>query len=841
MGLRIGESLLAFCIVVTLLERVNCIGIPTGCDDGLNYCSCGDTVRTFSLSFERCTYFYRWRPYCKECNKDIDFAAQCAQFAHCKTCDNDVESCVSCPTDRYGKWCDQTCNCQNNGQCNSDGSCTCTDLFEGEKCERRIPVYCPSLDIPPNAKLTEDVQTFLGGTSVTFACHKNYQLIGQSRLYCDYNGVWIGDSPKCEPICEALETPNGAVAIVTSVPGTSIVRSIFYDCLKGYQIQGLGQVNCREDGTWSGEPPVCVAKCAEPLPPANGRIFLEGGLLEGSRVSYVCDKGYILKGTRKRQCGADRQWTEDSPICDPIECGIPDIPQHGYLSATNFTYRGVVTYTCEENYLFTEPGLEARLCQYNGKWSGTTPQCVKDISCPDPGVVTNAVRVPDADAHTFYVGDIISFSCADAFRMVSGDDTRVCLKTGLWSGEQPTCVPETACEDPGVPEYSVREVEIVPLALSAKKSRSFGRTRLTHSSSSQSESSLVESESVSASESISEQEPADQQESQQDVDVLFEGYFTSGTQLTYRCKSNLYKLYGLSQISCSNGQWSGRNPTCKPVCGKATGEKQAYVFGGNDTISGQWPWHTAVHQHRNGKSLLICGGSVITDTLVLTAAHCVRERSSKREFANTTYTVEVGKYYRNYHNRDQEWIQSINVTEIFVHHNYNPFTLEGDIAVLRLEKAMNYTSRVRPVCIPTLSGTKRNLKPGNKGVLTGWGKTHGRKHGLPDVLQQATIPVVSRLRCQRNYQNAYPDNHNIIVTRNMFCAGFEEGGVDSCTGDSGGPMVFSRGEGEMKSWYIEGIVSWGSPGGQCGLPNEFGVYTKVSKYLSWLNEFGISN
>ncbi|XP_071960713.1 clotting factor C-like isoform X2 [Antedon mediterranea] len=831
MKFAVRATLFAVCVVVALLECIQAIGIPTGCDDGRNYCTCGETERTFSMSYERCTYFYRWRPYCKECNEDLDFVAQCAQYQYCQTCDNNVDSCVSCPSDRYGKWCDMICHCQNNGECNSNGTCMCSDRFEGDKCERRKPVYCPYPSVPPNARLEKSLQQFIGGSSVTIMCNQNYQLIGSSRLLCDFNGDWIGDLPKCEPICEALETPNGGLAIVTSVPGTSVVRSILYDCLNGYQISGLDRIDCKQDGTWSGVPPVCVAKCDRPKRPTYGSVALdddEAVQLEGSRATYTCNRGYTLRGPGERLCGPDRQWTQTSPICDPVECGIPDIPEHGFLYATNFTFGGVVSYTCEENYIFSKPDVKSRLCKFNGEWSGNTPQCIKDVSCPDPGVGPNIVRVPDASVHTFHAGDILSFSCGNTFTMVKGEETRVCLTTGSWSGDQPVCLEETSCHDPGIPKYSVRQV-----SQPALKTRSFDRTRIVQSSSlASSESSASSSDSISTS-GIEEEFMADEDQEQEQNNYLTEGYFTHGTQLAYSCKSNLYQLYGSSHLTCSGGKWRGHIPTCKPVCGKASGEKQAYVVGGNDTIGGMWPWNVAIYKYKNGtgSKRLICGASILTETLVVTAAHCVKDRFTH------LFKVEVGKYYRTHHKRDEEWIQSRNVADFFVHHNYNPSTLDSDIAVLRLETPIEFTARVRPVCLPSISSTKRNLRPGKEGVLTGWGRTG---EGLPTVLQQAIIPVVSRLRCQRNYRDSYPENINIFVTRNMFCAGFEEGGVDSCTGDSGSPMVFSRGTGEMKSWYLEGIVSWGSPD-QCGLPKEFGVYTKVSKYLAWLREFGISN
>ena len=91
-------------------------------------------------------------------------------------------------------------------------------------------------------------------------------------------------------------------------------------------------------------------------------------------------------------------------------------------------------------------------------------------------------------------------------------------------------------------------------------------------------------------------------------------------------------------------------------------------------------------------------------------------------------------------------------------------------------------------------------------------------------MQQAQVPLVPRDTCRRAYSDS-----GVEITERMRCAGFSQGGVDSCDSDSGGPLVCPS----NNKWYLMGIVSWGVG---CASPNRFGVYSDVFVLKTWVQD-----
>lgn len=106
----------------------------------------------------------------------------------------------------------------------------------------------------------------------------------------------------------------------------------------------------------------------------------------------------------------------------------------------------------------------------------------------------------------------------------------------------------------------------------------------------------------------------------------------------------------------------------------------------------------------------------------------------------------------------------------------------------------------------------------SKCYITGWG-TLSSGGSQPNVLMQASVPLVSKQRCLIGYPGRIDDS--------MLCAGLDKGGVDACQGDSGGPLVCEH----RHIWYLEGATSWGWGCAQAG---KYGVYAKVRHFRKWL-------
>ncbi|CAK9303981.1 unnamed protein product [Gordionus sp. m RMFG-2023] len=127
---------------------------------------------------------------------------------------------------------------------------------------------------------------------------------------------------------------------------------------------------------------------------------------------------------------------------------------------------------------------------------------------------------------------------------------------------------------------------------------------------------------------------------------------------------------------------------------------------------------------------------------------------------------------------------------------------------------ISFTDKIQPARLP--NNDVNNLSNDAYCCVAGWGKTGG--YGNENALNQACIDYIDTITC--NSSNIY----NGHLTNNMFCAGFAEGGTDSCSGDSGGPLMCLESD-----WLLTGITSWGE---SCG--TKPGVYTKVSNFYKWI-------
>ncbi|CAM4417355.1 unnamed protein product [Leuciscus chuanchicus] len=250
--------------------------------------------------------------------------------------------------------------------------------------------------------------------------------------------------------------------------------------------------------------------------------------------------------------------------------------------------------------------------------------------------------------------------------------------------------------------------------------------------------------------------------------------------------------------------------TTVPMCGKARFNTR--IVGGLNAPAGAWPWQVSLH--RSGRHF--CGGSLINNQWVLTAAHCFNSVST------SGLIVYLGRQTQEGTNADEV---SIGVSSIIKHPNYVSSTNDNDITLLQLASPVNFTDFISPVCLASSNSVFFNR---TSSWVTGWGAIHsGTPLPSPQTLQEVDVPIVGNRQCKCLYSVS-------TITDNMICAGLLEGGKDSCQGDSGGPMVSKQGS----VWIQSGVVSFGIG---CAEPNLPGVYARVSKYQNWINEHITTN
>ncbi|KAG5873545.1 hypothetical protein JTB14_007353 [Gonioctena quinquepunctata] len=251
------------------------------------------------------------------------------------------------------------------------------------------------------------------------------------------------------------------------------------------------------------------------------------------------------------------------------------------------------------------------------------------------------------------------------------------------------------------------------------------------------------------------------------------------------------------------------------------------IFDGQETALDEFPWMVLLqYMNSAGNRRWSCAGTLISNRYVLTAAHCVTGDILQK--VGRLVTARLGEYNteteidckssRNCNQRPLDMaIDSIIAHPGYDNNNANRY---DDIALIRLSRAVTYTNYIRPICLPE-PNESANL--GEPVTVAGWGKTE-RLNRSPIKLK-VEIPIAEREQCTQKFSS-----ESIILRDSQICAGGQRG-RDSCTGDSGGPLMKTS-KSDPSQWYQEGIVSFGA---QCGSEGWPGIYTKVADYLPWIH------
>ncbi|XP_031469635.1 coagulation factor X-like [Phasianus colchicus] len=216
------------------------------------------------------------------------------------------------------------------------------------------------------------------------------------------------------------------------------------------------------------------------------------------------------------------------------------------------------------------------------------------------------------------------------------------------------------------------------------------------------------------------------------------------------------------------------------------------------------PWQAVLVQ-KHGE--WICGGTILNEYFILTAAQCVNNSMGLR--------VLVGMVDRE---KEEPSSAFHTVEKIISNPEFNFQTHDSDIALIKLKEPITFSEDVVPACLPEEDFANDVLMKQTFGIVSGFGNSyeHTRPARRMKVLQ---IPYVDKKTCKQAIR--------YLVTRNMFCAGYNKDGQDVCQGDGGGPHVTEY----NGTYFVTGIISWGEG---CGRQGKYGIYTKVSNFLPWV-------
>jgi len=233
---------------------------------------------------------------------------------------------------------------------------------------------------------------------------------------------------------------------------------------------------------------------------------------------------------------------------------------------------------------------------------------------------------------------------------------------------------------------------------------------------------------------------------------------------------------------------------CAVAFGGAVPRLDGRIVGGQEADIADYPYQVSVRiydQH-------ICGGSIINSNTILTAGHCVYDMD------HSQYSVRVG-------NTIHSQGQSVRVSRVVENRNYNPQTIDNDMAILKLASDVPLGTTVQAIALQSQGA---EVPAGTTAWVSGWGGEYEGSPTTPSRLRAVDVSVLTNSDCSRKYGPGQISSH-------MMCA--QTIGHDSCQGDSGGPLAANG--------KLIGVVSWGYG---CARPEYPGVYAKVSDMYSWI-------
>ncbi|XP_054770111.2 complement C2-like [Lytechinus pictus] len=714
---------------------------------------------------------------------------------------------------------------------------------------KRITCTPPTLEPLVNGVHDIKNKTYFVGDIVQYLCNEGYLVDGISWQVCQSNdgpdGIWSDTVPTCkearcpDPGRTHLDrgtisfSPNDGRGTTNSWPVGTVMS---LSCPSYLELLGSSERVCQSDGHWSGTLTSCNSEeyhCPALGNPIHGSKEGSPQYRENTKVVFQCDPGYQMVGSKERMCTFSDGWTGEMPRCmgrnefdefsrvkdglgktfDEIMFDSGSLLDNTTSNSGARRKRTIDLSSGQDIYFAFDASNSVGSANFRkGKKFATNLVGKLNVTGTSSGTRVGVVTYSSEATEVF---NVTEFTSSDA--VITAINTRV-----EYTGKG-TNLPGALLKikDMIVATHDVTtetDRKRILFVLTDGFSNIGGEP--SHRADELKESLNVKIHCIGISPNT-------------DKEALAKIASVNKNDHVFYIENYIVLDQLVDAVTDSQ--------TAYEECGLSNPSAASRITLGDESSLGEWPWQAALYDNTNHD--ILCGGSLIDKNWVMTAAHCYNEDTSKYLTGEKT-TVYLGMVKRSDENLERA--QSFDVVEVRKHPDYykaNDGADHNDIALLRLDRPAELNEHVRTVCLPPpLSRKTANwfVSPNRTATVTGWGDTTSGGESSFGLLQ-IHIPPVSNDLCQETYKS---NSIGItVITTFEFCAGFipqieDDLVADACHGDSGGPLVVPRFANKLgRDKYRQvGIVSYG-PSNSCG--KTFGVYTRVQRYIEWIN--GIIN